>query len=280
MRSDNRIILAAIVILTLALIPLALFTSGPVRVMVSFLCLLFFPGYALLSALFPGQGEIGTIERIALSFGVSIAILPIIGLVLNFTPWGIKLMPALVSVTAFTVMAAIVGFIREQALPVERRFHISKASHLEGWQSMRRAKKVMWIAVLLAALGGAGSLIYFEVSLPVKPAPTEFYILNAEGKAENYPRQVKAGDMVSITAVVINHESQTTAYAIRAVTDGNVVGETSTPALATEAKWEGKLDFSVAKAGTGQKIEFYLYKGGEVQPYFEDPLYIYIDAVE
>jgi len=28
------------------------------------------------------------IERVALSFGLSIAIVPLIGLVLNFTPWG------------------------------------------------------------------------------------------------------------------------------------------------------------------------------------------------
>ena len=280
MRLDNRIILAAIVILTVALIPLALFTSGPVRIIVSFLCLLFFPGYALLSALFPKQGDIGMAERIALSFGVSMAALPIIGLFLNFTPWGIKLMPVLVSVAAFTLMAAAIGFIRELALPVEMRLQVSMAPHREGWQRMTRAKKVVWVAVLLAALGVAGSLIYFEVALPEKPAPTEFYILNAEGKAENYPRQVKAGDNITITAVVINHESQPTAYSIRAVTNGNVVGETSTPALATGAKWEGKVDFIVAKAGTDQKIDFYLYKGGEEQPYFKEPLYIYVDAAE
>jgi uncharacterized membrane protein len=280
MRLDNRTVLAAIVILTLALIPLALFTSGPVRIIVSFLCLLFFPGYAVLSALFPKQGDIGMVERIALSFGVSIAVLPIIGLVLNFTPWGIKLMPILVSVAAFTLIAAAIGFIRELVLPVEKRLRLSMVPRWEGWHKLTRAKKVIGVAVLLAALGGAGSLIYFEVALPQKPAPTEFYILNAEGRAENYPRQVKAGDNVTITAIVINHESQPTAYSIRAVTNGNVAGETTTPALATEAKWEGKVDFTVAKAGTGQKIDFYLYKEGEAQPYFEEPLYIYIDAAE
>ena len=280
MRLDNRIILAAIAVLTVALIPLALFTSGPVRIIVSFLCLLFCPGYALLSALFPKRGDIGIIERIALSFGVSIAALPIIGLFLNFTPWGIKVMPVLISVAAFTLMAAAIGFIREQALPVERRLQMSTAPYREGWQRMTLTKKIIGVAVLLAVLGGAGSLIYFEIALPEKPAPTEFYILNAEGKAENYPRQVKAGDNVTITAVVINHESQPTAYSIQAVTNGNIIGETSTPALTTEAKWEGKVDFIVGKSGTGQKIDFYLYKEGEEQPYFKDPLYIYIDAVE
>ncbi|WP_048077056.1 DUF1616 domain-containing protein, partial [Halorubrum sp. AJ67] len=37
----------------------------------------------------PDRSGIDGIERVALSFGLSIAVVPLIGLVLNFTPWGI-----------------------------------------------------------------------------------------------------------------------------------------------------------------------------------------------
>jgi uncharacterized membrane protein len=104
------------------------------------------------------------------------------------------------SVAAFTLIAAIIGFIRELVLPVEMRLYISMVPHWEGWQGMPRAKKVVWVAALLAVFGIAGSLIYFEVALPEKPAPTEFYILNAEGQAENYPTQIKAGDNETMKA--------------------------------------------------------------------------------
>lgn len=58
---------------------------------------LFLPGYALIAALFPAKSNLDGIERTALSFGLSIAIVPLMGLGLNYTPWGIRLLPILIS---------------------------------------------------------------------------------------------------------------------------------------------------------------------------------------
>jgi hypothetical protein len=41
------------------------------------------------------EGGIDGLERVALSFGISIVIVPLIGLVLHFTPWGIRLVPVI-----------------------------------------------------------------------------------------------------------------------------------------------------------------------------------------
>ena len=62
--------------------------------------ILFIPGYVLLAALFPDSTDIDTIERIVLSIGTSIVITPLIGLCLNFTSWGIRLDPIIISLTA------------------------------------------------------------------------------------------------------------------------------------------------------------------------------------
>ena len=61
--------------------------------------ILFFPGYSFISFLFPERRELDTIERVALSFGLSIAITPLIGLALNYTPFGIRLTPILLSLS-------------------------------------------------------------------------------------------------------------------------------------------------------------------------------------
>jgi hypothetical protein len=82
--------------------------------------MVFIPGYVTVEALFPKGREIGEIERFALSFGLSLALVPLIALLLNYTPWGIRLTPILLSLTLFTVGVAIVGVVRRFKLAQER----------------------------------------------------------------------------------------------------------------------------------------------------------------
>ena len=51
---------------------------------------LFIPGYATVEALYPKERELSQLERLALSIGLSIAIVPLLALILNYTPWGIR----------------------------------------------------------------------------------------------------------------------------------------------------------------------------------------------
>jgi uncharacterized membrane protein len=121
---DNQVILIAVVVATLLLFPLVAFTTGGFRIAFGILFALFFPGYALISALFPKQGKLGGIERLALSSGLSIAIVPLIGFILNFTPWGIELYPIVISVTLFILAASVVGWYRQRRLEPTQRFRV------------------------------------------------------------------------------------------------------------------------------------------------------------
>jgi hypothetical protein len=71
------------------------------------------PGFTLIKALFPSKKEMDTIERAALSIGLSLAIVPIIGLLLNYTPWGIRLTPITLSLLALTITFATAAILRE-----------------------------------------------------------------------------------------------------------------------------------------------------------------------
>jgi uncharacterized membrane protein len=94
------------------------------RILFGVAMVLFIPGYALIAALFPARDDLDGIERVALSFGLSIAVVPLIGLALNYTPWGIRLDPILASLTIFTLAMAGIAWYRRLLLPAEKRFSI------------------------------------------------------------------------------------------------------------------------------------------------------------
>ena len=97
------------------------------RVLLGLLLVLFLPGYSLIAALFPRKDDLDGIERIALSFGLSIAVVPLIGLALNYTPLGIRLVPVLLGLSLFTVLLAVVAGVRRVWMPEAERFVV------EGW---------------------------------------------------------------------------------------------------------------------------------------------------
>lgn len=74
---------------------------------------LFLPGYVTIQALFPKGKELDSIERLALTIGLSLAITPLIGLLLNYTPWGIRLDPIVAALSMFTLGIGMAGSFRK-----------------------------------------------------------------------------------------------------------------------------------------------------------------------
>ena len=73
---------------------------------------LFLPGYSLIRALF-GSRELDSIERFALSVGLSLALVPLAGLLLNYTPWGIRTAPVTLSLLGLTLVFASAAVVRD-----------------------------------------------------------------------------------------------------------------------------------------------------------------------
>jgi len=91
-----------------------------IRYVLGTVFILWLPGYTFIKALFPTQvpvktssENLDTIERIALSIGLSLALVPIVGLLLNYTPWGIRLTPITLSLAALTLTFATAALLRE-----------------------------------------------------------------------------------------------------------------------------------------------------------------------
>ena len=128
--------LAFVILFTLLCIPFVLIPPlneiSPIRIILGLPLVLFLPGYSLIATLFPRKDDLDAIERIALSFGLSIAITPLLGLTLNYTPFGIRLSPVLIVLSVFTISLAIGAYVRRNMIPEGDRFVVDKP--LQGFR--------------------------------------------------------------------------------------------------------------------------------------------------
>lgn len=114
----TTIILVIATIAAVFIIPEDAYPIVYIRYILGSIFILWLPGYTLIKALFPKK-EIDNIERTALSIGTSIALVPIVGLLLNYTPFGIRLAPITISLSALTITLAVIAIIRERKTTLE-----------------------------------------------------------------------------------------------------------------------------------------------------------------
>jgi hypothetical protein len=91
-----------------------------IRYVLGLVFILFLPGYAFTRAFFPthtpfkaASRNLDSVVRIALSIGMSLAIVPVVTLFLDYTPLGVRLTPILLCLLAVTLLFATIGVLRE-----------------------------------------------------------------------------------------------------------------------------------------------------------------------
>jgi uncharacterized membrane protein len=192
----------------------------PARVILGLPVILFIPGYLLVATLFPGKGDIDSIERIALSFGLSIAIVPLVGLALNYTPWGIRLDPIIISLAVFILVFTVLAHIRRAGLPAGERYEppvreVLSATRKELFPAgSTRTDRILSVILLLAILAAVGTTIFVIVVPREGERFTEFFILGGKGMAADYPERVLVGRNNSMFIGIGNHEYRTVNYTV------------------------------------------------------------------
>ena len=106
------IILAGAAILSVTFVP-DLYPVNAIRWVLGSVFVLYLPGYILIQFLFSEKKELDSLERFALSVGLSLAVVLLIGLMLNYLPWGIKLAPITISLALFVLSFAILAATRK-----------------------------------------------------------------------------------------------------------------------------------------------------------------------
>jgi uncharacterized membrane protein len=148
------------------------------------------------------------VERVALSLGMSIAIVPLIGLGLKYTPWGIRLEPILVSLLAFVAGTSMIAGYRWSTIEPNRRHAIELQV---SWSSLgeSRLDKALTAALAISILAALGALIWALTTPRIGERFTEFYILGPGGMADEYPTNLTVNQSANITIGIQNHSTKT-----------------------------------------------------------------------
>jgi len=320
----------AATVLGVALTLLGVFAPGirdtPVRVLFGLVFVLFLPGYAFIAALFPegatvppseadaSDGDtvaedrdgIDGIERVALSFGLSIAIVPLLGLILNFTPFGIRLVPIIVAVSVFTLVSTWVAAHRRAQLAPEARFSVPYRdwfadARAELLHPDTRTDAVLNVLLVLSVVLATVSVAY-AVAVPKQgEAFTELYVLteseDGDRIADDYPQNFTVGQSKPVVVGVGNHEHRTQNYSIAVelhrvqfhnnstrVVEQQLLNTFRTGPIPNGGNWTLRHQLTPRMTGQRLRVTYLLYRG-QLPPnrsidtaYRENHLFINVSA--
>src|SRR2546427_2490943 len=187
--------------------------------LVGILVVLFAPGYVSVATLFPNsvtptKPAIDWIERIALSFAISIAVVPVLGLLLNSTPWGIGFAPTVVTITLFTVVVGLVAYWRRMRLPPDLRLSAALDLVMPRWGEYSLFDKCTTIALSLGIVVSGVTLAYILENPRPGKTFTDFYILGPGGNASGYPTALNVSQIGSVVLGIANHEAANVNYTV------------------------------------------------------------------
>ncbi len=289
-------ILSGLLILSIVLV-----SSTPARVILGLPFLLFFPGYSLVAAIFAKKETMDGLERAALSVGMSIAVVGLIGFGLSYTPWGVRLEPVLAAVTAFILVMSAIALVRRGRARGTNVLTMEITS-FPGWggNALNKSLSIVLAAVIFGTLGVIG----YAVAAPkIGEGFTEFYVLGAGGKAQDYPTtftldnskvtQVVYGDGVRqtagepgiITVGIENHQLGSEVYFVRMTINGESVtidfggarmGFLGPIELSRGEKWENSVGVVPESLSDNQKVELLLFRGNKTTP--ESSLHFWINV--
>jgi uncharacterized membrane protein len=247
----------------------------------------FIPGYALVTTLFPSSEGLDGLERIALSVGLSLAMIPLMTLGIEFSPWKLALGPIAGGLLSLSILLTGTAIWRRRRLSKDLRFvaEIPRPS-LPPVATWDRAHKVAagMIVVSLLVFGGSGTALVAQ-RLRSNPS-TEFAIFNQSGQAAYYPRDFSAGRPQQVQLEIENREGRDVNYSLDVVAGSTTIGSVDSIHVASGDTWQRPVTIQIPPAlmavdpGQPLALSFNLYRGHATDaeaPYRSLRLFIKLD---
>lgn len=193
--------------------------------------LLFLPGYAVISALYPadagtdwGQpadGSLPALDRVMLSIVASLVIVPAVAALIILGPWRMWHVNVLPLLSAVTLGATWVAVRRRRAVAPSRQFSAGwPASPRDGWFGgssgglSEYGGRLFVVSLLVLA---AVSMSFLFVQPPAETfSEASLVAENEDGEfvASALPATFAEGEERTIAVAIQNHEGSTTTYAV------------------------------------------------------------------
>lgn len=209
--------------------------ATPIRYLVAVVLLFFLPGYVTIAALFPrtkganfpmhrhDSGGVLTLrERLVLSFGINIALLPLFGMILAATSAGFDPVTLLNTIAAYLLVVGSIAMVRRLRVPEDARFSFP----ISDWISELRAavgsgsriERAFTIALLCSILIAGGAVTY-AIAVPTDGQQyTDFHLVteNEDGEyvSGEYPDELVVDEPVSLAWGIQNFEQTAREYTV------------------------------------------------------------------
>lgn len=182
---------------------------------------LFVPGYAVVSALYPdGAGplrpadavpngpddpDLSPLGRVVLSLGASVGVVAAVAITLDFTVWGFQRLPLVAGVGLFTFVAAAVAAYRRQRVRnpagVGRDAFVAGLSKAVGDDTRSR---VLSAVAVLCVVSAAGAVAMADPATPGDDLRTASLVAGEDAAADDYQRTLTVGEPTDYTLSLEN----------------------------------------------------------------------------
>jgi len=298
---DDLDVFGVLVVLFAADVTVLTVESVPVKTAVGIPLLLFLPGYGLVMALFPrarvqsaqftgvvapstGRDARGVAfgERAALSFGTSVALVPLVVMALAVIGRPLDAVHLTASVSLATLLGLVFGAIRRHRVPESERYHLPVTAWLGRLRDATvgaptRTDAILNVAVVLAIVVGTGGFVVAETTAVASGSHTTMAVLdqNSTGTfvAGDYPAELTANDAEDLLVRVENEEGELMTYQLvgelqQVDTSGDEVEvlrrervESASTTIGDGQTWDHRHEISPQTTGTDLRLTYYLYRG-------------------
>jgi uncharacterized membrane protein len=289
------------IVATVLMITVLSVQSTTLQSLVALPLVVFVPGYVLVACLFPRRhglserfrhysgrnstgagGYIDMVERAALGFGISVAIVPVLVLTLSVAGFELTTRNLLGTLVAFVVLGTVFAVFRRLRVAPDERFALPVRRWIDGLSGAftdtgSTVGVVLNVALAISVVVAMGTLGGALASPADGQSSSELTLLtqNESGElvTDGYPTQFSSGESQDMTVQVENNEGEETAYTVVVVvqrvdaSDGSVTvleQEEVTRLQTTVGQndtWTERHSVAPEMLGNDLRLQYLLYKG-------------------